>query len=108
MSNGRQTLKPKRRRLRAVPAELIVPGDTLWSSATERPLFVIACAREMVDPEANLMHYERDLGDPAEDDEPRKPPATKVPAIIFSVRGPAGDIQRLGAFAPSTRVQVLR
>jgi hypothetical protein len=90
-----------------VPAELVVPGDTLWSSATERPLFVIACIREMVDPKANLMG-ERDLGDPADENEPRKPAAAKVPAIILSVRGPAGDLQRLGAFAPSTRVQVLR
>lgn len=101
------TRRHGRKRLRAVPAELVVPGDILWSSATERPLFVIAASREQVDPEGNLMYREQELGDPA-DDEPRKPPPAKVPAIVFSVRGPAGDIQRLGAYAPATKVQVLR
>jgi hypothetical protein len=100
--------KRRRGKLRAVPAELVRPGDILWSSATERPLFVIAAVRELVDPCGDLMYHERELGDPADDDEPRKPAPAKVPAIIFSVRGPVGDIQRLGAFAPATKVQVLR
>jgi hypothetical protein len=102
------TRRQGRKRLRAVPAELVVPGDILWSSATERPLFVIAAVRELVDPTGNLMYREQELGDPDDENEPRRPPAAKVPAIIFSVRGPAGDMQRLGAFAPQTRVQVLR
>ena len=87
-----------RRRLRAVRAADVRPGDTLWSSATERPLRVFARSAIPVDPDGNL------YADP-EEPGPGEPAAI---AIVLAVLNPDGSTQRLGAFAPRARLQVLR
>lgn len=98
---------PRRAKLRTVAADLIVPGDLLWSSATDRPLRVLAAARTPVKANGNL-YSEDELADGADVDDALAGDAPTTIAIVLSVQGPAGDIQRLGAYAPRARLQVLR
>ena len=94
-----------RRRLRAVAAGTVRPGDRLWSSATMRELVVIAATRVRVKADGNL--YDEGELEPADAIADAADQATAV-AIVLRVLGPGGDFQTLGAYAPHARLQVLR
>lgn len=85
------------KRLAAVPAGEIRVGDVLWSSASMRELRVIASHRELVRADGNLYA------------DPEDPSVPRVEAIVLTVLDErTRETQRLGAFAPRARLQVVR
>lgn len=72
-------------------------GDVLWSDATNRALGVVAVWREMLRADGNL------YADPDDPDVPR------TSAVCMRVLDPlSGELQTIGGYAPTTRLQVLR
>lgn len=94
-----QRKAPRRRRIRSVRVDQLLPGDVLWSDATMRELMVIAVAQLRVRADGNV-YDEHDIDDEGDEE--------MTTAYAISVRSRAGDVQRLGAYAPHAKVQVLR
>lgn len=85
------------RRLLAIAAGEVQPGELLWSSATERELRVVSVHRELVRADGNL------YADPEEPDVPQT-----EGIVVLVMDETTRETQRLGAFAPRTRLQVVR
>lgn len=90
--------RPPGRRLLAVRADEIRVGDLLWSDATMRELRVVAVSHELVRADGNL------YADPEDPSAPRTMGVVLVVVDELTRR----ETQRLGAFAPRARVQVVR
>lgn len=88
----------RRRRLLALPAGEIRPGDLLWSDASKRELRVVAVHRELVRADGNLYA------------DPEEPGVALTEAVVLAVVDELTkrETQRLGAFAPRARLQVVR
>lgn len=90
-------VKRRARRLLAVAAGDVRPGDVLWSDATHRELRVLAAHRELVRADGNLY------------DDPEEPGVPQTEAVVLTVMDEqTRETQRLGAFAPRARLQVVR
>lgn len=90
-------MKTRARRLRAIRADAIRAGDLLWSVASGRALRVVAAHRELVRADGNLYA------------DPEDPAAERTIAIVLTVIDErTRETQRLGAYAPRARLNVLR
>jgi hypothetical protein len=89
--------KARARRLLAVRADEVRAGDVLWSSATERELRVVSTHRELVRADGNLY---------ADPEDPSSPQTEAIVVLVMDET--TRQTQRLGAYAPRARLQVVR
>jgi hypothetical protein len=98
-TNGKRPLVygPQGRRILAVPAGDVRPGDVLYSSELCRDLPVVAVRMESVRADGNIMA------------DPDDPDVERTLAVVLTVLDNAdAKLYDLGAFAPRARVQVVR
>ncbi len=91
-------MKARARRLLAIAAGDVRPGDVLWSHASMCELRVISTHRELVRADGNLL---TDPEDPSG--------SSRAEAVVLVVMDELSrTTQRLGGYAPRARLQVVR